>query len=731
MKRSKYSIIRRCFFIFVFFVCSVFSPRWVSAQQHSAKTASTPEQDQTEKPLLKGDGPVELNGDRVEFNNTENKFDAQGNVVVTRGDTTIYADSMQFYRQENVGIAEGNIVVETPKGTISGDKMTYSLEKQTGNFTNAHIAAAPYYGKGTVISKVGPNKMNMQDGYLTTCDHDIPHFRLQSSSIDIEPGKQAQARRVKMFVGPVPLMYLPRYTQSLADRHPRYSLTPGYSKDWGFYALQAWRYDFNEKIKGVFHADFRDRKGAGVGADLDYTTDHFGDGMVRTYYINEYDIGDSHIWDHGPDRPKAIYHKRYKDQWRHRWDIDDKTSASWQYYKLSDPSFLKDYFKHENRIDPDPKTYFSLTRVLPAGTLGFNTQFRVNRYNTEIERLPEVSYNLSNQPIGQSGFFFRNSTLYSNLVKKFAVPSEVNLETKRLDTQNEISYPTKVGFVEFRPFVGGQNTYYSRTISHEDYNTVRGQFRTGADLSTKFSKVYDVHGKPFGIEINRLRHIITPSIGYLYAHDPTIASSQLDQYDAIDTLERSHSIGLALENKLQTKRNGQPVDLARLVLESPFLLKEDPGKGGFGNVTTKLELKPSDWLSFSGDTTYDTHEDHLQSVNYDMYISNDLRGWYFNMGERYSRDVDNQITAEWGYTINPLWKFKIYDRFDINDGGQQKEQQYTLTRDLHEWEMDLNFNHTRGEGSGIMVIFRLKAFPSLALDASTSFNKRKAGSSEE
>ena len=112
-----------------------------------------------------------------------------------------------------------------------------------------------------------------------------------------------------------------------------------------------------------------------------------------------------------------------------------------------------------------------------------------------------------------------------------------------------------------------------------------------------------------------------------------------------------------------------------------------------------------------------------------MYITNDPRGWYFNLGERYSHDVDNQVTAEWGYTINPLWKFKIYDRLDINDGGQQKEQQYTLTRDLHEWEMDLNFNHTRGEGSSFMMVFRLKAFPGLALDASTSFSKRKAGTS--
>jgi len=725
MKSGKHSFGRLCILNVVFFLFCVVLSGWAQAAEPDLVNAAVNPDDQTSKPSLKADGPVELKGDRVEFNNAENKFEAQGHVIVTRGDTRIFADAMQFYRQEKVAIAEGNIVVESLKGSISADKMTYSLDKQTGNFTNARIFSAPYYGKGTIVSKVGPNKMNMQDGYITTCDFDEPHYRLQSKSIDIEPGKQAQARGVKMFIGPVPLMYLPQYTQNLADRHPRYSLVPGYSKDFGFYVLQSWRYDFNEQVKGMVHVDLRDRKGPGAGGDLDYKTDHFGAGMIRTYYVHQYDIGRSHIWD--SNRPKAVYEDRYKVQWRHKWDIDDKTDATWQYYRLSDPNFLKDYFKRENRTDPDPKTYLSVTRALPLGTLGLNVQTRANTFNTEVERLPEVSYNLTNAQIGESGFFFKDASLYSHLVKKFANPSEVNLETNRLDTQNEISYPTKLGFVEFRPFVGGESTYYSRAINPDDNNSVRGQFRTGADLSTKFSRVYDVEGKFWGMDIHRLRHIITPSIGYLYAHEPTVSSTKFDQFDSIDTLTRSHQIGLSLENKLQTKRNGQPVDLARLVLESPFLLKEDPGKGGFGNVSAKLELSPSDWLTFSSDATYNTALDHIDTVNYEANVHNGDK-WFVNLGERYTREVDNQVTAEWGYTINPLWKFRIYDQFDINDGGQQKEQQYVLTRDLHEWEMDLSFNHTRGQGSGIMVVFRLKAFPSLAVDASTSFNQRRAGS---
>lgn len=721
MNRSKANMISRLrFFLLVsipLFVLVFLSP--------VSRAEDAPVADESSDDFMKSSGPVELKGDKVSFNNQENKFEAEGNVVVTRGGVKIYADAMQFYRQEKIAIAQGNVIVENVKGTISGDKMTYNLESQTGNFTNAHIATDPYYGKGTIISKTGPQEVNIQDGYLTTCDHDKPHFRLQAKEITVEPGKKAQAKRVKMFVGPMPLMYLPRYTQSLVDRRPRYSLTPGYSKDFGFYVLQAWRYDFNERVNGVFHADLYDRKGAGVGGDVNYRTKNFGEGAIRTYYINEYNIGDKHIWE---DRQiKATYRDRYKAEWFHRWEVDDKTNATWQYYRLSDADFLKDFFERENRNDPDPSTYFVMTRLLTYGTLGLTVQSRVNRFNTEVERLPEVSYNLSNQALGNSGFFFKNTSSYVNLVKKFAAPSETNLETKRVDTQNELSYPMKIAFLEFKPYVGGQHTYYSRTINRADYNSVRGQFWTGADVSTKFSRVYDVNGKFWGMNINKLRHIIAPSIGYFYAHDPSIESAKLDQFDPIDTRDRSHKISFALENKLQTKRDGKPVDIARLILETPFLLKEDPGKGGFGDVITKLELNPNDWLRFSSDVTYDAQAEHLETVNYDMYINDSKNGrWYLNLGERYSRDVDNQLTAEFGFVINPIWRFRIYEQLDI-ESGTYKEQQYALIRDLHEWEMEINFNQTRGDGSQVMLIFRLKAFPDLTLDASTGFNKRRAG----
>ena len=102
-----------------------------------------------------------------------------------------------------------------------------------------------------------------------------------------------------------------------------------------------------------------------------------------------------------------------------------------------------------------------------------------------------------------------------------------------------------------------------------------------------------------------------------------------------------------------------------------------------------------------------------------------------NIGKRFAPEVDDQITTDFGFVINPKWKFRVYRRFDIAHGlskGSVKSQEYTLTRDLHCWEMDINFNETRGQGSEIWIVFRLKGFPEFAFDFGNSFNKRKAGS---
>ncbi len=672
--------------------------------------------------------PVEINGDEVVYSIEENKVTAAGNVSVIRDDIRLYCDRVVYDRGQQVAVAEGHVVIIRDNERLMGDEMTFNLNTMQGVFTNGRFFSNPFYGAGNKIRRVDENHIVIEGGYLTTSDFDDPEYRLYASHVDVYPKDKAVARDVRLKIGKIPILYLPKYTQDLTEKEPAILMTPGYDKNWGEFLLSRWRYHLGENVKGNILVDYRSRRGLAEGLNMKYQSESFGSGIIRTYYTNERRTSSKHhFWEERA--VPTVEQERFKGEWRHHWIIDEKTAAIWQYYRLSDDTFLKDYFESEYEKESSPESYFQLTRAFEHGTLSFLSDVRVNRFTDKVEKIPEVSFIVPQKKILATNFYLKNTTTYSNFNKKTANPSEVRQKTMRVDNDGEVSYPVKLGVVELRPFAGGRHTYYSRTIDPDQYGSIRGIFRTGSDLSTKFFRVFDVHTNRWGLNIDRLRHVVSPSIAYQYTHDPTILSSDLDQFDAVDSANRGHTLTLSLENKLQTKRGQSDLDLLRLVLESDFRLKEDPGRHGFNNVKADIEAHPYPWLTLYFDSEYDTIGEQLKTANADLYLKDMDERWRLSISKRYHVDVDDLLTTQFDWKINPKWAFRTYQRYDL-ETGSLKEQEYGLVRDLHTWTMDINFNQTRGEGSEIWVVFTLKAFPEIGFDFTTDFNQRKAGSEE-
>jgi len=151
-----------------------------------------------------------------------------------------------------------------------------------------------------------------------------------------------------------------------------------------------------------------------------------------------------------------------------------------------------------------------------------------------------------------------------------------------------------------------------------------------------------------------------------------------------------------------------------------------------------LKLLPYSWVRIDADATYkhsglrsDTNYNRFSNVNYDIYF--DLgKERSMGVGQRYQRKGGNEITYSLNWRLNPKWRFALYER--LNRGHDPtltrglREQEYTISRDLHCWVMDVSYNVKRGEGQTIWCVFRLKAFPELEFEFNQSYNRRKAGS---
>ena len=274
--------------------------------------------------------------------------------------------------------------------------------------------------------------------------------------------------------------------------------------------------------------------------------------------------------------------------------------------------------------------------------------------------------------------------------------------------------------------MGTRETYYQR-IAGRQAGVFRQAWDGGFDVTTRFYRIFDFSSDAFGMEFNQLRHIISPSLKYGYAHPPTVSSSKLLQFDGIDSIGEANQIGLSLENKFQTKRRNKTVDALRLIMGTDYLFNIEGRKRKWSDsVTLDLEMLPYDWMRFESDAAFDRKKGNFSSANFDLRASGEKISW--GGGYRYERKSSSQMTGEILFNLIKGWSFKVYERLQFKGNSLVKEQNYVISKGLHCWILDINYNVLRERGESIWFTLRLKAFPEMGVDYNQNYHEPKPGS---
>ncbi len=687
---------------------------------------------------------IMVNGDQVQYSANNRQVTASGNVVILYKKTRLTCDKATADIDTKDCDAQGHVRLDDNQGTVEGEKLKYNFETKRGTVFDAGFRANPYFGRAEKLEKSGENEFIAFKGAATTCDFDHPHYRLGAKKITMVPGDKIQIQGMTGYAGNTPVMVLPRYNHSLKDSFMHLMVTPGKSRDWGPYLLGGWRYNLSDSVDGRLYLDYRSRLGFAEGFGLNYRTPDFGKGDYKFYYTNERPLKE--LLPLGAPRE----YQRYLSRWRHTWEIDKRTTFVSEVYTIGDQrrkidsqrSFLKDYFFREYEKDTEPLTYGLLHHNFDYSSLDLLVQMRTNHWFSQEEKKPELKYTLPNLRLGDSPFYFEHNSVVGSYEKKpDTAPATLNEETvSRLDTTNKFSMPMRVSFIRLTPYVKNEETFYDKS---EDGATgpLRNIFYSGADASTKFYRMYDVHSHFLGMEIERLRHIITPSVGYAFNHEPTVKAFHLRQIDSIDAITRGNAATVGLSNKFQTKRNGQSVDFIDSRVSSVYNFKPKTGDkrgSSFSDILTELTVLPYSWMRFDADATYKhsgprdaSGYNRFTSANYDFSF-NVGADRSFSFGQRYQRGGSNQLTQGITWRCTPKWKFIFYDRYEIGRDPLLKrgfkEQEYTVSRDLHCWIVDFSINRSQTEGDSFWVIFRLKAFPEMGFNFNQTYSHPKPGS---
>ncbi|MFA5337800.1 MAG: LPS assembly protein LptD [Candidatus Omnitrophota bacterium] len=697
--------------------------------------------------------PVEINGDEINYVQTDGTIFVKGNVKMKYKDMVLTSDEANYNATTNIANIKGNVKIVRKDTTIYGEAIVYNFNSQEAKMVNMRMVSPPIYGKAASAGSEGPDKYTLSGGYITTCDLEKPHYKLMAKQIIAYPKVKVVAKNVVMTVGKIPVFYFPYLSVPLKDKTFPFMIVPGKSGDWGYYVLGRYRYHLNDKQRGRLILDWYEKRGVGVGVNHYAETEKVGKASANFYYLNDElnkPKNRSELFDKYPERKdlddSRLPQDRYKAQFSHTWKPTEQLSLLSEFNKFSDEFFMKDFFQKEYDIDPHPLSYNLATYSFSNSTLSLLTQGRANKFFDETEYLPQMQYDFYQQNLGSSNLYLTSKTTAGSLSQKNANTDD-GYSSQRAHTHNVLNYPKTFGWLYLNPYVGNYSTFYSKNLDGSE-NIFRTALETGMDFSTKVYKTFDVDFKIFGKDVDEMRHIITPRISYNYITKPSVSKDSIYsiiKFDEIDNLKRTQTVTVALENKLQAKNEDRTWDFIYFSPSLTYQVDKRDKRGQLDRLGTyldtiqaDLEFYPVEGISLKGDAQYDKIFNAFREGNLDVTFSDTKNKKYtVSIGQRYVREYNydsdsanysSQGTLDFNYQLTPKLQFKNYTRYEFKS-GKFLEQQYALRKDLHCWWLDVGVDVDK-QREGVTdltfwVAFTLKDFPDLHIGFDQTYSGAK------
>jgi LPS-assembly protein len=661
--------------------------------------------------------------------------------------TVLSADSVVVYTTNHEARADGHVHIQQGGQLWVGDHVRYNLETHDMVAEQFRSGRPPVFmeGKGLhgniVSNRMEYGTYDATNAIMTTDDVEKPGVKIRASRIRITPNQKVQAWNAVLYMGDVPIGYFPYYERNIGPHANNLDLIPGYRSSFGGFILGSYSWYLNEQLEGRFHLDYREKRGVGVGPDFDYHLGRWGQGHLSYYYTHDDDAKTNFI-------NAPVFENRQRVDFSYLampyTNLEVRAVARYQ----NDAGVVRDFFTGEYRQNPQPNTFIEADKLWRNFSLDVLTQPRVNNFLETVERLPDVRLTGFQQQVGASPIYYNSESSVGYYRRLFAetnssVPIPPNYEAARADTYHQLTLPeTFFGWLNITPRAGGRFTYYTEGkgpggVTEE---TKRGVFNTGAEVTFKASRVWP-GVKNNLLDLDGLRHIVQPSVNYVYVPSPNDHPTQLPQFDyelpslallpieypeynSIDSIDSQNVLRFGFRNQLQTKREGRVEDLLDWQLYTDWRLKPRSDQRTWADLYSDLSLAPRSWMTLESQTRLDLNTGNLRLAVHTLTLRpNDV--WSWTVGHFYLRDNFGPLPTALGrgadvvtsalfFRVNENWGTRAVHHFDVHSGRLQ-EQYYALYRDMRSWTAALTGGiRDQGDGStdySIVFTFSFKARP--------------------
>ncbi len=679
-------------------------------------------------------------------------------VFVQCGNTNLMADSARVNIQTGEAVADGHVRIQEGDMLWVGEHITYNFKTHELRSDEFRTGLSPVYASGRDLTANTTNRTYVaRHAYVTTDDIDDPAFKVRARRILIVPGKYVEMWDAVFYAEGVPVFYFPYYRRNLGLRANNVELLPGFRSAYGPYLLGTYRWYLGDDVDGKIHVDYRTRRGPGTGPDVNLHLGQWGEVSAKYYYTHDElsNEGTNGLPNYGsmPQNRQRVY---FGWQATPATNLNLKALVNYQ----TDPLVLHDFFEGDYSGNPQPNTFVEVNKYWDNWSLDALATPKVNDFFNQVERLPDVKLTGFRQQILDTPLYYESESsvgYYRGYIANTngsyqSLNGDITNSAMRGDTYHQVLLPwTLFDWLNVSPHAGGRFTYYSEygaAAGNQD-DAHRTVFDTGVDTSFKVSRLWS--GATNGwLQVDGLRHILEPTVSYVYVPRPSIPLASLPQFDSelpslmllpvefpdynnIDSVDSENVIRFGLRNTLQTQRDGQIDDLLNWNVMLDWRLRPEAQTNGinivspqktFNDLYSDLEFRPRSWLTLESQVRYDINEGNLNLAFHQLTFTPNER-WSWGLGHWYLRggtwgdgtwDGNNFITSTMYYRVDDNWGLRATHNFNAANGLLQ-DQFYTVYRDLRSWTGAMTFRVTDNPGQlvdyTIAFTISLKASPAM------------------
>ncbi|MEW6325138.1 MAG: LPS assembly protein LptD [Nitrospirota bacterium] len=563
---------------------------------------------------------ISINADRLEYLKSEERYLADGHVVLEYGSLRLTADHLVYDDRSGEMEASGHVVLTEGTQQITMERLQFNLRTLSGVMQQADlvITEPPYRLTARRIERRPDGAFHAESAAFTTCDVacelGVPSWQFRARRLRVRLEEYLVASGVSLRIKGVPVAYLPWLIYPVKQERQSGLLIPkfGFNSTEGFQYEQPIYLALGRSHDATLSLDLRSRLGIGAKMEYRYRLTETGRGLLDAHEFHNWNTGDDFL----------AYHAEHEQAWGKRlalrWDVNLVNRRDF-FTELSDSVLDRSRLGLESAA--------SLVYRHDAQLAYLLAQFTQNLAGSSelvAQRLPEAGYRLADYRVGRLPLYagLDATAVHFYRGEGLRLDDEGGERALRIDLFPALKARWEpVAGVTVTPLAGVRETFYRSRALVDDGSVAREivylALRADAQLIRRYATAV---------------HLIEPALLYEYAHQ--LDQAVVPQFDEIDAAPEKRQVTMIVATRL---RGADPSadDWLWIKATDSYRLRRSEAEP-FSNVRLQAETRPLPDLTLAAESFVDLYGRGVVVMNSEARAK--PKAWLaLAVGQRYTR----------------------------------------------------------------------------------------------